>query len=619
MICLDPLQERGGRALLNPGCCGKVFHLDCIINCKKGCPHCRENFDTLTTALGNVSIGHQQPTYQQISVASGAEQLTYQQFSAVPDFAPGLSALSSVFMHPPLIYTNVVYDSASNIPLKKSPSLSETEELISSEVIASPISNSNTAGTLDISVTLLPEFKRTSTNGYDTFHGRAQVKYNGPRVLDNSKGALDMVCIIDNSGSMGDAHFGETKLSYLKKAMNFIVDTMSPNDRLSIVTFNSVAECIHGLRIMNTDEKKLESKTVLQSLVACGGTDILEGLKKGLEILQDRKSANPSSALFLLTDGQDRARLTEKQNSARQLKLNGCAFYVFGFGADHDSQHMMEIAKAGEGSFVYVADDDQIIDAFGGALGAVQGQAIKNVVLTMRSSTCQIFNAFAGDYSTELGHEDGCVAKVTFANIFPNESRDVLVQLRVPTVVNEVKGYPLLQAHVQYNVPYFDRMSTEHQTEEIYCAIDRVQDSNLLATDKLRDIEVDVEVNRLATTEAIQQSLSLADNGNFSLAADVIRAAITKVESSIACEANHISVVAMIEDLQVALANVQRDTYNFGGRAILTETCSTNLYQRQCYSKEGRTPVYQSLSSLNDQMRAKNSKSSFASEETVLY
>lgn len=605
MICLDTLQDRGGRALLNPGCCGKTFHLDCIINCNN-CPNCRE------------IIAIREPTSSRASSVS----TVFRRFSSLSSIfrRSSLSSVPAVAANP----TTVVIPTTSEVlrlsaipPSPPLAELSETEDLIPPKPISLPIQNSNPDEVLDVQVNVLTEFERISTAGYDDFHARVQVKYNRPDVVaEHIKAELDVICIIDNSGSMGDAHFGETKLSYLKSAMDFIIDSMSPCDRLSIVNFNSTAKCIHGFRLMNTEEKKLASKTALHGLTAAGGTNIYAGMRKGQELLQNRQTANPSSAVFLLTDGQDRDKLSQKLDSARQMKVNGSALYVFGFGADHDSQHLMEIAKAGEGSFVYVADNDQIIDAFGGALGAVQGRAIRDISLTIRSPTCHITNTFAGDYNKQWNLDRSGV-EVSFANMFPEEARDVLVQLRVPAVDTEVVAYPILKAQAQYAVPYSDGQSSKYQTDEVLCAVDRVQDSHLLVTDKRRDVEVDVQLNRLATTEAVRQSLSMADNGDFTSAREVIRVAIAKIESSIACEVGHMSAAAMLGDLQQALSSLERSAYSLGGRAAVTETCSANMYQRKCYSKAGASPMYQSVSSMNSQTRARNSKTPSISTPSI--
>lgn len=47
--------------------------------------------------------------------------------------------------------------------------------------------------------------------------------------------------------------------------------------------------------------------------------------------------------MFLLTDGQDRNATAEKLELARKMKSNGTSLFVFGFGTDHDSEHMVRI------------------------------------------------------------------------------------------------------------------------------------------------------------------------------------------------------------------------------------------------------------------------------------
>ncbi len=166
---------------------------------------------------------------------------------------------------------------------------------------------------------------------------------------------------------------------HLNKALEYIVSVLNHKDRLSIVTFNSSATLIMGLKQMNGINKSRARSEVIRSIVADGGTDIYDGLKTGYNVLQGRLTKNPTSIMFLLTDGQDRSRLEEKKRIARQMRAEGTALFVFGFGADHDSQHMAEIANACEGSFIYIDTNDTVIDAFGGAIGSQQGVVLRNI------------------------------------------------------------------------------------------------------------------------------------------------------------------------------------------------------------------------------------------------
>lgn len=58
-----------------------------------------------------------------------------------------------------------------------------------------------------------------------------------------SRTSVDLICVIDNSGSMS----GE-KIGLVKETMNFLLETLTPSDRLSIITFNNHSQRLCGLK-----------------------------------------------------------------------------------------------------------------------------------------------------------------------------------------------------------------------------------------------------------------------------------------------------------------------------------------------------------------------------------
>jgi Mg-chelatase subunit ChlD len=65
--------------------------------------------------------------------------------------------------------------------------------------------------------------------------------------LSSSRVPIDLVCVVDQSGSMGGQ-----KMALLKQTLVYIVEQMSELDRLAIVSFNSRAfDRSHGLKRMN--------------------------------------------------------------------------------------------------------------------------------------------------------------------------------------------------------------------------------------------------------------------------------------------------------------------------------------------------------------------------------
>lgn len=81
---------------------------------------------------------------------------------------------------------------------------------------------------------------------------RTQVKLGEVTVLPamcsilasgGNRTSVDLICVIDVSGSMD----GE-KINLVKETMRFLIETLTPSDRLSIITFNSSGERICGLK-----------------------------------------------------------------------------------------------------------------------------------------------------------------------------------------------------------------------------------------------------------------------------------------------------------------------------------------------------------------------------------
>ncbi|CAF1642663.1 unnamed protein product [Didymodactylos carnosus] len=98
------------------------------------------------------------------------------------------------------------------------------------------------------------------------------------------------------------------KIALLKKTLSYIVEQLKSTDRLSIISFDTVAnDVLGGLKMMTTDKKVVvENKIQTHAcLNAGGGTHIGSGLQMGINLLNQRKTKNPLTSLLLLTDGQD--------------------------------------------------------------------------------------------------------------------------------------------------------------------------------------------------------------------------------------------------------------------------------------------------------------------------
>ena len=112
--------------------------------------------------------------------------------------------------------------------------------------------------------------------------------------------SVDLICVIDVSGSMN----GE-KIELVKETMRFLIETLTPSDRLSIITFNGSGNRICGLRTV-TQENMVFFSNHINGLFASGGTNIMSGMDLALKTMRDRKIPNKVTSVFLLSDGQDK-------------------------------------------------------------------------------------------------------------------------------------------------------------------------------------------------------------------------------------------------------------------------------------------------------------------------
>jgi hypothetical protein len=281
---------------------------------------------------------------------------------------------------------------------------------------------------------------------------------------------------------------------------------------------------------------------------------------------------------------------------------------------------MMEISQAAEGGFSYIETDDTVADAFGGALGSLQGNILlTNLTLSISSALAgvQITSANAGRYNTVVD-SGKTSASVSFANMFCGEKRDILLQLSVPPAPGP--GYSnLLSASLQYSAlgeTYqlaTQQPSSSSTSAAASCGVERVADDDERLKERTRALEVDEQINRLTVTTATGAAITSADNGNMAEARRILNHAIVTIGSSPSYSANSAISVALMRELRDALSNTEsRERYDRGGgKSSMFESLSSNVQQRSTYTKAGKANMYQSGSSVSAQQVFKGKKGGF--------
>jgi Ca-activated chloride channel family protein len=180
---------------------------------------------------------------------------------------------------------------------------------------------------------------------------------------------IRLCLVLDHSGSMGGA-----PLSSVKQATFQLIQQLSPQDRLTLITFDHRAKVLVSQQTI-VDLASLHA--ALEGLEAEGGTCLDEGLQLALDHLTQKRVPSEGSwasppdqsrtvdQILLLTDGEN-----EHGNNARCLQLaelaaqNNITVNALGFG-DHWNQDILErLVDLGGGMLSYVQSSEEVLPAF---------------------------------------------------------------------------------------------------------------------------------------------------------------------------------------------------------------------------------------------------------------
>eukprot|EP00253_Pinus_taeda_P032524 PITA_32524 len=364
---------------------------------------------------------------------------------------------------------------------------------------------------------------------------------------------IDLVTVLDVSGSMTGM-----KLSLLKRAMAFVISNLSPADQLSIIVFSTMAKRVFPLKSIAPDGQH-KARPVVDQLVCAGSTNIVEGLRIGTKVLEDRRQRNPVARIMLLLDGHDTYSVSPRGSvlfpihEQRQSANVQVPVHAFGFGVEHDAAMMHNISKETGGTFSFIHTVGLIQDAFAQCIGGLLSVVVKDMSVTVSACAGTKLKSFhAGSYETCVV-EDGSQGTVNLCDLFAEEERDILVELQLPASRD---GTPVAP-----------------------------------------NLEVEKQRTCLRAAQAIVEAKTLADQGEMVDAQRVLQSA--KIELQQIRTRYHpfsLALEAEITEIQARMTSTR--TYKQSGRAFVVSAQSSHFRQRamtrgqsfQNYNREYQTP-----------------------------
>lgn len=173
------------------------------------------------------------------------------------------------------------------------------------------------------------------------------------------------VFLVDVSGSMDEPD----KLPLIKAGLNALAESMSPRDRVAIVTYGG-SSSVHLTSTLGLDRQRIIDS--ISALDLGVGSDTDDGILEAYRIAEDSYMEGGNNRVIVCTDGDVMLGVRDSrqlQQTIGRFAEKGITLSAYGFSVGlgrHDG--IESLAKIGEGGFGYIDSPLDLKNSFAGRL-----------------------------------------------------------------------------------------------------------------------------------------------------------------------------------------------------------------------------------------------------------
>jgi len=235
---------------------------------------------------------------------------------------------------------------------------------------------------------------------------------------------LNICVVFDRSGSMeGD------RIYYGKKAIEYLIDQLQPQDNLAIVIYDHEATILHGSEPVTNKE---ELKKKLEHIRARGATNLSAGLELGYQEVISTYDRNKINRVLLFSDGHPNEGITDPfyldRMASNYARRDDVSISTFGVGHEYNEYLLHDIAESGAGNYYYIQKSTDITTDFSNEISLLHAVTAQHAVLTIKYPTENF------TLNQVYGHPNHIVNNqitIDMKEIHPNEANGILIKFLV--------------------------------------------------------------------------------------------------------------------------------------------------------------------------------------------
>lgn len=234
---------------------------------------------------------------------------------------------------------------------------------------------------------------------------------------------LNLCLVIDRSGSMEGP-----PLDFVKQACTYVVDLLSPDDILSIVTFEETVDTLMPpQRVTN----RQAIKDGIARIMPGNTTNLHGGMSLASQNISQVADPGRAARMIVFTDGDPTAGIKDFSALvayAAEIKSKGITATFLGFGPDYNEELLAGMAKRAGGNYYYIARPELIPEIFRTELEKLMTNVARNLSLNVKTARWVTLRNTSGaqavsnnEYNFSLADlERGATLQQVFDFDFPN-------------------------------------------------------------------------------------------------------------------------------------------------------------------------------------------------------
>jgi Ca-activated chloride channel family protein len=183
-----------------------------------------------------------------------------------------------------------------------------------------------------------------------------RIGIKGKEIFNEERKPANLVFVIDVSGSMSR----EDRLQLVKKSLRYLVDQLTPQDKVGIVVYGTSGRVILESTSIWHREMIMQA---IDRLYPEGSTNAEEGLRLGYEMASRNFDRRKTNRIILCSDGVANVGVTSPDELLNWIKGyadKGITLMTVGFGMGNYNDILMEkLGDKGNGHYAYVDGPEQ--------------------------------------------------------------------------------------------------------------------------------------------------------------------------------------------------------------------------------------------------------------------